>query len=194
MSAYPVLWLGSVQPFINNNIVRKVARVEDGSVYLEFDIRNELNIIGDFERHVNIEAIFEEDFTGRSQNSSRQVSVHKYNYKLEVTKNSESFKPGLPFFATAKVENFDGTPVNDFNNPVIILPMFSPKETTNGNTTSYFLDSKGMVDIEVQIPPKTTYFNLKVKFSHFESIGHFPLINLILSGTIFEFRFLIRTN
>jgi CD109 antigen len=163
VSAYPVLWLGSVQPFIQNNIVRKVSRVEDGSTFLDFDIRSELNIIGDFERFVNIEAIFEEDFTGRTQNSSNQVSIHKFNYKLEVVKVSETFKPGLPFYATAKVENFDGTPVNDLNNPVTIYPMFSPKESSNGNFTKYFLNSKGMVDFEVLIPPQATYFNLKVR-------------------------------
>lgn len=172
VSAYPVLWLGSVQPFIQNNIVRKVTRVENGSSTLEFDIRNELNIIGEFERFVNIEAIFEEDLTGRAQNSSTQVTVHKFNYKLDLIKFTDHFKPGLPFYAVAKVVNFDGSPVQDLRNPVKVTPTFLSSETSNNETLNFFLNQHGVAEIEIQVPPKTNHFALKAQYLNAEfSLG-----------------------
>lgn len=172
VSAYPVLWLGSVQPFIQNNIVRKVTRVENGSSTLEFDIRNELNIIGEFERFVNIEAIFEEDLTGRAQNSSTQVTVHKFNYKLDFIKFTDHFKPGLPFYAVAKVVNFDGSPVQDLRNPVKVTPTFLSSETSNNETLNFFLNHHGVAEIEIQVPPKTNHFALKAQYLNAEfSLG-----------------------
>ena len=44
-----------------------------------------------------------EGLTGRKQNATKVLTLHKYSYKMEITGGSESFKPGLPYSITIKV-------------------------------------------------------------------------------------------
>lgn len=160
ISAYPVLWLGAVQPFIQDNIVRKVVQV-DGKGSVEFDIREELKIEGDFERYVNIEAIFEEELTGRRQNGSTQITIHKFKYDMELVKESNNYKPGLPFNVFVKVKYYDGTPLVDKVNPVKIFTSYTWNDE-NATSTDYFLDQHGMANIKILIPVNTSYLSIKV--------------------------------
>lgn len=48
---------------------------------------------------VRFEVTVEEALTGRSQNVSANVLLHKYKYKMELFKTSEYFKPGLKYSA-----------------------------------------------------------------------------------------------
>lgn len=160
ISAYPVLWLGAVQPFIQDNIVRKVVQV-DGKGSVEFDIRDELKIEGDYERYVNIEAIFEEELTGRRQNGSTQITIHKFKYDMELTKESNDYKPGLPFNVFVKVKYYDGSPLIDKVNPVKIFTSYTWNDE-NATSTDYFLDEHGMANIKILIPVNTSYLSIKV--------------------------------
>jgi CD109 antigen len=162
VSAYPVLWLGAVQPFVQDSIVRKVIEV-DGKGSVEFDIRNELKIEGDYERFVNIEAIFEEEFTGRRQNGSTQITLHKFKYNMELIKESERYKPGLPFNLFIRVNYHDGSPLQDKVNPVKILSSYTFNEE-NATSTDYFLDEHGMANVKVIVPVNSSYLSIKVEF------------------------------
>ena len=161
ISAYPVLWLGGVQPFIQDNIVRKVVQV-DGKGSAEFDIREELKIEGDYERYVNIEAIFEEELTGRSQNGSTQITIHKFKYSMDLVKESENYKPGLPYNLFVKVKYYDGSPLVDKVNPVKLFTSYSWNDD-NGTSTDYFLDKHGMAAVKILVPENTTYLSIKVR-------------------------------
>lgn len=166
ISAYPVLWLGAVQPFIQDNIARKVVQV-DGKGSAEFDIRNELKIEGDYERYVNIEAIFEEELTGRRQNGSTQITVHKFKYNMELVKESEKYKPGLPYNVFVKVKYYDGSPLVDKANPVKIFTSYT-WDDANATSTDYFLDDHGMADVKIIVPVNTSYLSIKVSLrNHF---------------------------
>lgn len=156
--------IGAVQPFIQDNIVRKVVQV-DGKGSVEFDIREELKIEGDFERYVNIEAIFEEELTGRSQNGSTQITIHKYKYDMELVKESNDFKAGLPFNVFVKVKYYDGSPLVDKVNPVKIFTSYTWNDE-NATSTDYFLDQHGMVNIKILIPVNTSYLSIKVGYSN----------------------------
>lgn len=160
ISAYPVLWLGAVQPFIQDNIVRKVVPV-DGKGFAEFDIREDLKIEGDYERFVNIEAIFEEELTGRRQNGSTQITIHKFKYNMELVKESENYKPGLPFNIFVKVKYYDGSPLVDKVNPVKLFTSYTWQDD-NGTSTDYYLDEHGMAAIKVIVPVNTSYLSIKV--------------------------------
>lgn len=160
ISAYPVLWLGGVQPFIQDNIVRKVVQV-DGKGAVEFDIRQELKIEGDFERYVKIEAIFEEELTGRRQNGSTQITIHKYKYDMELKKDSDDYKPGLPFSVSVKVKYYDGSPLIDKVNPVKIFTSYASQDE-NGTSTDYYLDEHGMANVNIVVPVNTSYLSIKV--------------------------------
>lgn len=162
ISAYPVLWLGGVQPFIQDNIVRKVVQV-DGKGSVEFDIRQELKIEGDYERYVNIEAIFEEELTGRRQNGSTQITIHKFKYDMELKKESDDFKPGLPYTVDVKVKYYDGSPLIDKVNPVKIFTSYTSRDEY-GSSTDYYLDDHGMSSIKIVIPVNTSYLSVKVRF------------------------------
>lgn len=41
----------------------------------------------------------EESLTGRRQNTSAQVLLHRHKYKMELIKTREYFKPGLKYVA-----------------------------------------------------------------------------------------------
>ena len=160
ISAYPVLWLGAVQPFIQDNIVRKVVQV-DGKGSAEFDIRKELKIEGDYERYVNIEAIFEEELTGRRQNGSTQITIHKFKYNMELIKEADSYKPGLPYNLFVKVKYHDGSPLIDKVNPIKLFTSYT-WDDENGTSTDYFLNEHGMADVKILIPVNTSYLSVKV--------------------------------
>lgn len=163
ISAYPVLWLGGVQPFIQDNIVRKVVQV-DGKGSAEFDIRQELKIEGDYERYVNIEAIFEEELTGRRQNGSTQITIHKFKYNMELVKESENYKPGLPYNLFVKVKYHDGAPLIDKVNPVKLFTSYT-WDDDNGTSTDYYLDEHGMAAVKIIVPVNTTYLSIKVRLA-----------------------------
>lgn len=162
VSAYPVLWLGAVQPFVQDSIVRKVIEV-DGKGTTEFDIRKELKIEGDYERYVNIEAIFEEELTGRRQNGSTQITLHKFKYNMELIKETDKYKPGLPFNIFIKVNYHDGTPLQDKTNPVEIYTSYT---NSDDNTTSndYYLDEHGMAQVKLIVPDDATHLNVRAKY------------------------------
>lgn len=160
ISAYPVLWLGGVQPFIQDNIVRKVVQV-DGKGSAEFDIREELKIEGDYERYINIEAIFEEELTGRRQNGSTQITIHKFKYDMELVKESDNFKPGLPYNLFVKVKYHDGSPLIDKVNPVKLFTSYTWSDE-NATSTDYFLDEHGMANVKILIPVNTSSLSIKV--------------------------------
>ncbi|CRK99836.1 CLUMA_CG013142, isoform B [Clunio marinus] len=163
VSAYPVLWLGGVQPFIQDNIVRKVIQV-DGKGSVEFDIREELKIEGDYERYINIEAIFEEELTGRRQNGSTQVTIHKFKYNMELVKESDTYKPGLPYNIFVKVADYDGAPLIDKVNPVKVFTSYAWNEEDNATSTDYYLDKHGMAEVKVIVPVNTSYLSIKARY------------------------------
>lgn len=162
VSAYPILWLGSVQPFINDNIVRKSVQV-DGKGTVEFDIKDELKLEGDYERYVNIEAIFEEDLTGRRQNGSTQITIHKYRYKMDLIKDGNYYKPGLPYNVFVKVSYYDGSPVVDKTNPIKLYTSFTYR-TEDEEEKDYFLDGNGMVQMKIDVPTNASYLSIRAKY------------------------------
>ncbi|KAG5674651.1 hypothetical protein PVAND_004605 [Polypedilum vanderplanki] len=173
VSAYPVLWLGSVQPFVQDTIVRKVIEV-DGKGSTEFDIREELKIEGDYERYVNIEAIFEEELTGRRQNGSTQITIHKFKYNLELIKETDQFKPGLPFNMYIRAKYHDGSPVQDKTNPVTLMKSYTSNDAETIGT-EYFLDEHGMARIQVDIPHNASYLSIKARYLESDFyLGYIP--------------------
>lgn len=162
ISAYPILWLGAVQPFVQDSIVRKVIEV-DGKGTTEIDIRKELKIEGDYERFVNIEAIFEEELTGRRQNGSTQITIHKFKYNMELIKDTDQYKPGLPFNLFIKVHYHDGTPLQDKTNPVEVYTGFALNDE-NTEPNDYYLDEHGMAQVKIIVPDNTSHLSIRAKY------------------------------
>lgn len=92
----------------------------DGKKPVEFDIESELGVKDkDRERTVKLFATFKEELTGRELNATATVTVHVTPHKIDLTKSSNNFKPGLPFSVTAYVKYHDqSAPVSDKTNPL----------------------------------------------------------------------------
>uniref|UniRef100_A0A1Y9H2W1 CD109 antigen n=1 Tax=Anopheles dirus TaxID=7168 RepID=A0A1Y9H2W1_9DIPT len=156
VSASPEFRFHYVQPFAKDVITRKVIPI-DGKGSVEFDLREELHLEGDYTRNIVIEAVVEEELTGRKQNSSAKITIHDRRYKMELVKSDDNFKPGLPYTARLKVTYQDGAPVQDQTNPVEV------KQTTYDRTLAvknYTLDQNGMAELDIDTNVNGTYINL----------------------------------
>lgn len=171
VSFTPTFFEGSFSP---NLIARKTVPL-DGKETVEVDLVTELGISKDqqYERDVIIEAIVEETLTGKKHNGTATVSLHKTNYKIRMTNEEESYKPGLPFKTWVTVQHYDGTPVRDKINKISIETVFDYK---NPITKEYSMDDNGMIEIDTVIPAgiKKCYLNvslivydLEIKFFNF---------------------------
>lgn len=97
ITAYPTIYSGVIQP-IYQTPIRKVVKI-DGTTVVEFDIEKELRLNDEYERVVIVDVTVEEFLTGRRQNNSAEVHIHKYKYKMDLIKTADYFKPGLTYAA-----------------------------------------------------------------------------------------------
>nr|XP_029708913.1 CD109 antigen-like isoform X3 [Aedes albopictus] len=145
VSAYPDFNFHYVQPFERDVITRKTVPI-DGKGSVEFDLRDEIKLQGDYTRTIVIEAVVEEELTGRKQNSSTKVKIYDRAYNMELVKSSEKFKPGLPYTAWLKATFQDGAPLQDDTNSVKVTQEFGwPNQNTTEHT--YKLDKNGMAKL-----------------------------------------------
>ncbi|XP_058125769.1 thioester-containing protein 1 allele R1-like [Anopheles coustani] len=160
VSVSPEFRFHYVQPFDKDVITRKVIPI-DGKGSVEFDLREELRLEGDYTRKVVVEAVVEEELTGRKQNATSKVTIHDRRYKLELVKSDDNFKPGLPYTTWLKVTFQDGTPVQDQTNPVLVTQSdYSSKEIAR----NYTLDQNGMAKLEIDTDGNSTYINVNAVY------------------------------
>lgn len=86
-----------IQPIFQNP-VRKVLDI-DGTASVEFNIAKDLGLSDEYERIVVVDVTVEEFPTGRRQNNSVEVHIHKYDYQMNIIKTADYFKPGLSYVA-----------------------------------------------------------------------------------------------
>ncbi|XP_049282260.1 CD109 antigen isoform X8 [Anopheles funestus] len=156
VSASPEFGFHYVQPFAKDVITRKVVPI-DGKGSVEFDLREELRLEGDYTRNIVIEAVVEEELTGRKQNASAKVMIYDRRVKMELVKSDDNFKPGLPYTTWLKVTHQDGTPVQDQVNPVEV------KQSTYESSQfvrNYTLDQNGMAKLDINTDVNSTYINV----------------------------------
>lgn len=110
VTMYPTIRSGVIQPIFQNPI-RKVLPL-DGSVNVDFDIAKDLRLSDEYERTVIVDVIIEEALTGRRQNNSIEVYLHKYEYKMELIKTADYYKPGLKYTAYVSVVYFTNSTQN----------------------------------------------------------------------------------
>jgi CD109 antigen len=60
-------------------------------------------LVDDFEREIRFDVTVIESLTERKQNTSSVLIMHKYKYKMELIKTSDSFKPGLKYTAFVSI-------------------------------------------------------------------------------------------
>lgn len=172
VAVYPKTY-GSFQPFAINLITRKVSKI-NGKAYVEFDIEKELNVKEDYEQAMALEAIVEEELTGRKQNTTVDLFLHKSKYKIVLSNTAASYKPGLPYNVLVSVQKFDGTPVTSGSNNIRIRLASSYYDDENATETIHTLDSNGLLNYDV-IVPHSNGFTLKfVYLDAEERLGWIP--------------------
>ncbi|XP_055295249.1 thioester-containing protein 1 allele R1-like isoform X3 [Sitodiplosis mosellana] len=175
VAVYPKTY-GSFQPFANNLITRKVSKI-DGKAYVEFDIAKELNVKEDYEQAMAMEAIVEEELTGRKQNTSVDLFLHKSKYKIVLSNASPNYKPGLPYNVLVSVQKFDGTPVTGGASTIRVRLASSYYDDENATETVHTLDSNGLLHYDI-IVPHSNGFTLKfVYLDAEERLGWIPAVH-----------------
>lgn len=69
----------------------------DGKGHVEFDMKEDMKITDEYQREYDMEAVVEEELTGRKQSATFTITLHKYKYTIKNLNNQYSYKPGLPF-------------------------------------------------------------------------------------------------
>ncbi|XP_021702203.1 CD109 antigen isoform X11 [Aedes aegypti] len=162
VSAYPDFNFHYVQPFERDVITRKTVPI-DGKGSVEFDLRDEIKLQGDYTRNIVIEAVVEEELTGRKQNSSSKVKIYDRAYNMELVKSSEKFKPGLPFTAWLKATFQDGAPLQDDTNSVKVTQEFGwPNQNTTEHT--YKLDKNGMAKLIIDTETSSDSISFRAEY------------------------------
>ncbi|CAK9821472.1 CD109 antigen [Anthophora retusa] len=180
ITAYPDIFSGVIQP-IYQQPVRKVVPI-DGKVIVDFDIHSELRLTDEYERPVVIDVTVEESLTGRRQNTSTHITLHKHKYTMDLIKTSEYYKPGLKYTVFIKLTYHDGAPVRDIKNPVTIMYGYTYNQSAYTNITG-FLDENGMVKLDFY-PPKAkdnNSFPLNIEAQYLNLHEWFPSTNQAMS-------------
>ncbi|KAG6796738.1 antigen [Apis mellifera caucasica] len=181
ITAYPDIFSGVIQP-IYQQPVRKVIPI-NGKVIVDFDIYNELKLTDEYERPVMLDVTVEESLTGRRQNTSTHITLHKNKYTMDLIKTSEYYKPGLKYTAFIKITYHDGTPVRDNKNPVIIKYGYSYDNQSIYTNITGMLDENGMVKLDFY-PPKTNHnisYPLNIEAQYLNLYEWFPSTNQAMS-------------
>lgn len=142
-----------IQPIFQNPI-RKVIPI-DGSASIDFDIAKELRLDDEYERTVVIDVTIEEALTSRRQNNSVEVHIHKYDYKMELVKTADYYKPGLKYVAYVKVTNHDGSPIAKDKRSVTVRYGFSRVDEIYIEER-HVLDKNGVITLDIQTPRNST--------------------------------------
>lgn len=108
VTVYPTIYSGVIQPIFQNPI-RKVIDI-DGTATVEFDIAKDLGLNDEYERTVVVDVTIEEFPTGRRQNNSVEVHIHKYDHQMHIIKTADYFKPGLIYVAYVSCESNNSIP------------------------------------------------------------------------------------
>ncbi|KAJ8921010.1 hypothetical protein NQ315_015806 [Exocentrus adspersus] len=153
VTVFPTIFSGVLQPIFQTPY-RKVLEI-DGSVTVEFDIDQDLGLNDEYERVVVVDAVIQEMPTGRSQNNSVEVHIHKYDYRMELIKTANYFKPGLKYTAYVKVSKHDGTPLKSESTEITVRHGYSRVDEVY-ETTKHKLDQNGLVKLEYITPVEVT--------------------------------------
>ncbi|KAJ8965945.1 hypothetical protein NQ317_008000, partial [Molorchus minor] len=153
VSVYPTIYSGVIQPIFQNP-VRKVLPIE-GSASVDFDIDRDLALNDEYERTVIIDVVIEEQLTGRRQNNSVEVHIHKYDYQMDLVKTADYFKPGLAYTAYVKVINNDGSPISVDDTEVTIRHGYSRVDEVY-EVNTHKLDKNGIITLQYITPVNIT--------------------------------------
>ena len=124
----------------------------DGSVDISVSIVHALNWLSSEEkREVKFTAEVEETLTGKKYEQSSVIKIYREDYKVELIKTANSFKPGLKYVAFFKVAHQDNTPVADGGAALKVMYGFSYNDS-DWTKVIETVPQKGVVRVDI-VPP-----------------------------------------
>ncbi|XP_058056819.1 CD109 antigen-like [Anopheles bellator] len=125
------------------NLCQKVVQT-DGKSVVEFHLRDELKLETMHIRDFLVEAEVREQLTGRTLRGSTDVKIHEDRYTVTLVEEKK-YVPGLPYHASLKVANLDGSPVKE---PSIIVLVRNGSKVQLKN---YSLDVSGSISLDLNL-------------------------------------------
>ncbi|KAF5298450.1 hypothetical protein FQR65_LT01229 [Abscondita terminalis] len=181
VTVYPTIYSGVIQPIFQTP-VRKVVPIE-GSTTVDFDVMNELKLGDEYERTVIVDVTIEEALTGRRQNNSAEVHLHKYDYKMELIKTADYYKPGLKYTAYIKVSKHDGSPLLPDRNAVNVRYGYSQRDEEYVQN-SYQLNKDGIIKLDIYTPKNfTNETALRIEAQYMDLKERMPPVPAAVSPT-----------
>jgi len=174
VAVYPQYRVSYIQPFFTEP-VRKTVPI-NGKADIDFNLFKDLRLVDDFERDVRFDVTVVETLTERKQNTSALLTLHKYKYKLDLIKTSDSFKPGLKYTAFLKLSYQDDTPIRDESGVVTVRHGFSHNQEEY-NRTDYPIPSNGILELNFYPPMNDDVYTLGIEAQYEDLVEWFSTIN-----------------
>ncbi len=149
ISVFPKYKSSYLQPIFSEPL-RKVVDIS-GSVDVEFDLAKELGLSDDYAREIVFDVHVKEDLTERVQNNTASVVLYKYEYKMELVKTADAFKPGMPYTVYLKVSKQDNTPIADDFHLLSVKWGFT-YDVESYEETEYSIPADGIVELQFTPP------------------------------------------
>ncbi|XP_021955890.1 CD109 antigen isoform X1 [Folsomia candida] len=179
ISAYPTIHSSYIQP-VFPGVVRKTVQI-NGDAEVEFDLATELQLTDDYQRSIQIETTVTEQLTGRQQNATKTIVLHKYEYKLEIVKGSESFKPGLPYTIIIKVATQDDVPISDPRTDALQVKHGFSYNHDEFQMSTYPIPPSGLVTLTFDAPKNESLVALGIEATYKDLTEWFPTVQKALS-------------
>jgi len=163
IAVYPRGKSGAIQPIFSEPL-RQVIDIS-GKVDVEFELAKELRLADDYAKEIVFDVVVEEDKTQRRQNNTNSLTLYKYEYKLELVKTAEAYKPGMPYTAFLKLSYQNGNPVKDDLNPVSVKAGFGAS-TELYESAEYPIPANGIIRLAFVAPvdPNVQVLGIEAKY------------------------------
>ena len=99
---------------------------------------------------------FTDDLTKKTTNDAKSITLHINKYTIEFFSQQNNIIEGFPYGFIMSVKRLDGSPIGletKYEDRKIIV-----------NKIAYYLNDKGEVETEIDIPFNTTFITIKVRF------------------------------
>uniref|UniRef100_A0A182I5M6 TEP1-F n=1 Tax=Anopheles arabiensis TaxID=7173 RepID=A0A182I5M6_ANOAR len=121
------------------------------------------------QQDVRVKVTFIEHYTNRTVVKQSQITVYKYQYRVQLIKESPQFRPGLPFKCALQFTHHDGTPAKGITGKVEVTDV--EFETT---ATS---DNDGLIKLELH--PSEGTEQLGVNFDAVDAFLFYEDVNKV---------------
>lgn len=177
---------GSFQPFASDLISRKVIKL-NGKGDVEFDINADLRLTDEYFQELKIDALVEEERTGRTQLAKFVINIRKSPFYIKSLSPVTSYKPGLPFDIDVQVLRHDKMPVKAANTAIEIR--FKPDLSADNSllTETRMLDANAQARFTKLLPLNGTtgyyvevscvrYVGVTYLIDHFSQVKYLDMV------------------